>query len=302
LFAKFGQSFSDLWKKTLDEKDIVHKAEAVNKTDFGLKLTTTGIFADTIQGTVKAEYADKTGKYEGELTTKNKAWGKVTLEGVATGADVAVSGGFDPESKDEWIKGKGGVKAEVDYRTDSWAVSGRATGGYRTVGKSVAPDLSMNVQAEAVCGSDGLSVGVCASVPLGEKDQKLLDVDKVDMNVACQYEKDKYTATFKTTKNCMDLSFSNFFKVSSDQEIGVEVTAAGSKPGAPRTLNFATRYQLNLDTGPKFRANTDGEVRFGVEHRLRDPRVKINAAAVWKAKGPSFSVERFGLGLTFGDF
>lgn len=307
LYSKLGKKYADLWKKGFDTNN---KLSWVTKTD-GLKLTVDGTVSKDqtgFDGSQQVEYTEKGwGKTEGEIDTSGKIWASHTWDELLDGAEFSLRGGIDPNGKESLYQSKGGAQFEAQYKKDVFAVSGRLVGGYATSkdDHSAAKDPSGRIEVDAVVSYDGLTAGAQLKCPLGDKSK---DFKKDgDINIGAQYANKDFTAYVGTTHQTNVIKFSWFHNVSKDLQLGAEIiddpNKLSGKDAQARTLSFASKYQLNTDTFVKFRANHHGKVAAGVEQVFRDPRMKVTAGATFNAKGvKAFKADKFGLGLTFGDF
>jgi len=70
-----------------------------------------------------------------------------------------------------------------------------------------------------------------------------------------------------------------------------------------KLLNVVTQYEVDLSTTSKFRWSNSGDLGFALEHRLRNPQLAILLSSAFKTKGTTdFRADKFGVGLTFGDY
>jgi len=296
LFANLGKSYKDLAKKKYDYDNVL---KIVNKTDFGLTLTTAGTFKkETISGNVKAAYKDKRfGDSELEVdTTSGKVFGKVGLDQLHKYTKVTVSGGFDPTSKEALVKDSWSLKGEGEYRKDFIAGGGSVLVGEESV------NVGIGLEASGVIGFDGVSVGGQLKHRVGEKEPN-------DFNVGAQCDHKDFTATMLSEFQGDVLRFSWFHKVSAPLQLGVELLSdefdqlSKSENPRRRTITFASQYQVDDATQAKAKGNNWGDISVAIEHRLGNPAVLLGAAAEFKAKGTSkLAADKFGLSFTFGDF
>jgi len=295
VYSNLGKSYKDLYKKQFDFDNAV---KVINKTDFGLTLTTAGTLKkDSIVGNQKVNYKDKRfGEADVEIdTASGKVWAKSTFDNLVKFTKIIFSGGLDPTSQDALVKDGWSGKGEVEYRKGALSATG---------GVLVGDDNGHNgaaAEAAGVIGFDGISVGGQAKYKVGDQG--------FEGNVASQYEHKDFTATMISEFQGDVLRFSWFHKVSAAYQLGVEILSDEfdhvSKPDDARrkVLTLASQYQLDADTIVKARGNNFGELGAAIQHRLANPLVQIGAAAQFKAKGTSkIAADKFGLALTFGDF
>jgi len=297
-FGNLGKSFKDLFKKKYDFDNII---KVVNKTNFGLTLTTSGKFLkDSISGNTKGVYKDHFGEAEAEIDTgSGKVFAKTTLTNVVPSGKLIVSGGFDPTSKDPLVKTNWSVKTEAEYFYDIFAASGSILVGEDAKG---AVGSAIEV-ADVISGIDGLSVGGQVKFGLDQASQSI-----EDYNLGVQYEQKGFTATLLTEYKAEVVRFSWFHKVNNNYSVGAEVISDEldhlAPPSNPRrkVLTLASEFQLDNDTQIKAKANNYGEVSTVIEHRLSNPSFLLTAAAQFKAVGSSkLTTDKFGIGLSFGE-
>jgi len=52
----------------------------------------------------------------------------------------------------------------------------------------------------------------------------------------------------------------------------------------------------------KGKYDSSGTVSAAIEHRLDNPALKLNFASQWSGKNKTTTPEKFGFGVTFGDY
>jgi len=296
LYENLGKASADLFKKKFDYKNQV---QLKNKSATGVTFTSTGEVSDKgVSGSVNLKYKEKRGEVDTELTTCGKAKAEFKTKNLAPGVVLTVKGESNPK-RDGALAGKAGakapaVKATVDYTQEFFA-------------GSVAVDTSLFdytlVTASGVIGYDGLSVGGELKVDANTRSEL------EDYNVAAQYQQKDMIATVKTESKAERLTLSYYQDVSSQQAVGAQLAWAldGSDD---RKLQLGTAYKVDDVTSFKVKgaaafkaAGTEGEVAGVIEHRLRNPSLLFALSSSYKvANAKSFSPDKFGVALTFGDF
>jgi len=142
-------------------------------------------------------------------------------------------------------------------------------------------------------GADGATVGGQVKAPLDA-------IADYTFNLGAQYDFKNFSLSLLTEKQTDVLKLSWFHKASRTHTLGVELVSDDSKSAArPRVLNFASEYQVDVDTLVKFRANNYGELGAVVEHQL-GAALTVGAAAQFVAKGSSgLRSDKFGLNVSF---
>jgi len=123
-----------------------------------------------------------------------------------------------------------------------------------------------------------------------------------DYNAGAEVRHKNVTATLKTAKNRQDITLSVFHKLAKDLRWGLHVLVHPTDSLSP-VLALGVDHQLSQTTTVKSRGNTEGALGFVVEHRLKNPSVKLNLAAEFDvAKSLSAPAKKFGFSLVFGDY
>jgi len=288
-FSKFGKSYSDLAKKKYDYEVT---AKTVNKAPQGLTIETSGLFHESsVSGKSKVTMKDKAfGETEVEVHT---ASGKFTTQVKANkfmdGATATLSGGYCPPSGNSKKTGFYG-KLEADYAQDFFA--GQATFKLSDQESPLGP--SGDLSGSGVIGFQGLSAG-------GEAAFNLSASKLTDYNLGVQYQAGDFTSTLKTAKCADVINASWYYKANRNYQVGAQFSTnpfVGSKQ-----ITFASQYQVDVDTTAKVKADSNGVIAAAVEHRLQNPKLKVNVAAQFQAVGQGVPrATKFGLGATFGDY
>jgi len=150
--------------------------------------------------------------------------------------------------------------------------------------------------ASATIGYEGVTVGAQVT---GDGNQQL-----ATYGVGLQYERDSFVAAVLTEHQTESkeevIKASWVHRVSPTYTTGVEVAVDDRK----KVVSFVSDFLLDSGTGLKLRGSNAGDLAAAIERRLRDPRVAVLLSASWKLKGTSqnLKADKFGIGLTFGDY
>jgi len=128
-----------------------------------------------------------------------------------------------------------------------------------------------------------------------------------DHNIGAQYQTGDLTAALTTEKKGDVIRASALYSPSKDYSIGLEFVSDESDqlPTAPlrKILNVVTQYEVDPSTTAKFRWSNSGDLAAALEHRLKNPQLAVLFSSTFKTKGTSdFKADKFGVGLTFGDY
>jgi len=296
-YGNIGKTFRDLWSKKFDFKN---QLKTVNKTPFGLTLTTTATFDPTnINGNANVKYADKSfGDVEAELdTTSGKAYATTNLTKLVDGSKATLSGGLQGSKKPgdrNFLSAKGAFEHSQDFFTANASVVIGEEGG-KEVG------LVSHITAAGTIGFDGLSVGGEAKVKVDN------DHQFEDHNIGAQYQTGDLTAALTTEKKGDVIRASLHYAPSKDYSIGAEFVSdeLDNLPTQPlrKILNVVTQYEVDPSTTTKFRWSNSGDLGAAIEFRLKNPQLAVLFSSSFKTKGTSdFRADKFGVGLTFGDY
>jgi len=297
-FGNIGKSFKDLWSKKFDFKNSL---KTVNKTPYGLTLTSTATFdATNINGNANVKYTDKSfGDVEAELdTTSGKAYTTANFTKLLEGSKGTLSGGL-LGSKKPGDRNFLSAKAAFEHGQDFFSANGSVVIGEEGAKDSVA--LVSHVVVAGTVGFDGLSVGGEFKVKVDN------DHQAEDHNIGAQYQNGDLTVSLTTEKKGDVIRASTHYSPTKDYQIGLEFVSDESDalPTAPlkRILNVVTQYELDPTTSTKFRWSNSGDLGLALEHRLRNPQLAILFSSSFKTKGTAdFRADKFGVGLTFGDY
>jgi len=298
-YSNIGKSFRDLWSKKFDFKNVL---KTVNKTSQGLTLTSTSTFESaSVNGNANVKYGDKSfGDVEVELdTTSGRSYATTNLTKLLEGSKFTFSGGALGSKKPgdkNFLSAKGAFEHSQDFFTANGSVVVGEEGNKEGV------SLVSHVTVAGSIGFDGLSVGgeLKAKVDGGEQHVE-------DHNVSAQYTKGDITAALSTEKKGDVIRATAFYSPSRDYSVGLEFVSdeQGALPTAPLTkvVNVVTQYEVDSNTTSKFRWSNSGDLGAVLEHRLRNPQLAILFSSSFKTRGTTdFRADKFGVGLTFGDY
>jgi len=280
-YSNFGKSNKDLFKKKFDYDNVF---KSINKTKHGVTVEVGSNLTNNYCGFIKPKYLKGNYEFESEVYTCPKAETKATLKCknvMYKGLNLTFGG----SSADKQLNNSYGASLDFEYSQE-----------YFTTQVVARSDLAKTkIDASAVVGLEGVAVGgqVVVNAQSG--------AEVVDANVGAEYTKDDFTLSAYTEKN-LDLVNAGFhYKVNSATSIGAlfKFDMSGK---TPRTLTTAVEHQLDRDTLVKAKADLpSGIVGIAYEQKLASPKVSVQVAAqINTAK--AFNAEKFGLGLSFGDF
>lgn len=155
------------------------------------------------------------------------------------------------------------------------------------------------VKASAAIGIDGVSVGGLVAID-GSK-----GVDVIDYNVGVEYAGNGYTATLLTESRLDYATLSYHQRIASYHSVGALFRVKIAGPNTS-TLTVGNEYVIDSVNTVKTKIEVpSGIVSAAIEHRLANPSILFNIAAEFNplnfaTKG--VSAEKFGLGVTLGDY
>jgi len=292
-FCNLAKSFKDLWKTNFDFKNEV---KVVNRTQH-LEVTT-GFSG--CNGSVGVKINEPKMVVDGDLDVAGKLYGKATFMDLYPSTKLILGLGTDPTSCDRICKDNLSLKAEVEHCDEAWtaglAVTGAMDKDFNNVGKHLTVSGSVGV--------DKLTVG-------GQMKYNLDTLDAMDYNFGMAYDIEGWKFAATTEEQTQVMKLSGYFNRSLTQKFGVECVSDEydrlSKPSETnrRVMNFVHEYAFNNQTTGKIRGSTTGVVAGSLQHRMPDPRMKINLSAQWKLKDAAAcgvtKAEKVGVALTFGD-
>jgi len=283
-FKNFGKASKDLFKKKFDYD---HNFKFVNKTANGLSFEVNGV-GSAFGGNLKSKYAKKGSvEIDADIFTNVKKSSKVTgkVFGLAKGVTVTLVGSSLDD--DRVVKfSKSTIAATVEYSQD-----------FLSAEASVKSDSIVHkVDAQASIGFDGFSVGGAVAFNATK------GLDAVSKNVGVEYSNSNVTLSLYTENNSDSVSSGYFQKLDDKTSVGAVIKTDLTEVQA-RSLTFGVEHKIDTLTSAKLSAELPkGFVSVAVEHKLSSPRVLLNVAAQFNIAAVSSPVEKFGLGLSFGDF
>lgn len=271
-FKDLGKKAKDLFKKQYDFK---HEIRVISKAS-GVKLESAGVHGKGgICGSTKANFKDEYfGDVEIEADSSGTARGQFKLGKVADGVDVTVA-----------AAAAGCISGEATYKQDNVSALFKAA---HNVNKGCTLMTAM-----ATVGFEGVSVG-------GQVDIDANGAPK-DYNVGAEYASKDLTAAIVTSNKGDDITVSFFQKLCGGTSLGASMLV--QPESGNRVYTFGTDYALDKKTQVKAKANSQGTVGAVVTHILSDPSVKVAWSAEFNAlSDDAFKAQKFGIGLTFGEF
>jgi len=281
MFKNFGKSTKDLFKKKFDFENT---SKIVNKTQNGITIETTSNVTQSFKGTINTKYVNRDfGEVEVEVSTNAADANKANLKLKKLAAGLVATVGVASSDKDiKSTSGKPVTSADVEYSQEFFAA--------QTVVKTDCDKSKVDVYGSV--GYDGLSVGgqvVYANNAISET------------NVGIEYTQKDLTVSAFTEKNVEVVNMSFFQRLQKETAVGASIKypiASGD-----RTLTVGVEHQLDFDTVVKAKAELPtGVVSTAVEHKLFNPKLQFTVAAEFNVKNTPLVANKFGVGLTFGDF
>lgn len=271
VYKDFGKSGKDLLGKKYDFK---YELKATNKAAGGLTIEAVGNEGKSgLAGSTKVTYKDSSfGEAEANFASSGANCGKVKLSQLMDGTTVTVSTDANLKSK-----------LEVDYKLDALALS-----------CDVNSCLKSAVQASADV-YDGLVAGVKAELDFSN------GADLKDWNYGFQYGYSKdVTFACVTSKGRSMAGLSAFHRLSGDDSYAIGYNM--SLDSYIGHLTVGIEKKLDSATAVKAKLDSCGVLSTAIEHKMSDPRVKVNVAAQFDATSPDLTTQKFGVGLAIGDY
>jgi len=275
-YSKFGKSFSDLLKKKFEYNTKISTRNNVT-SEVNIE-STASTDKGNYSGSVKATYKNKDfGEVETEANTEGCLTGSVKATKLVDRLTLTLSGTANPSGK-----------LLAEYNQEHFAVTGQVEHTSETT----------KLEATAVVGFDGFSVG-------GQARYDTATSDLEDYNAAAEYSHDDFTATIVTTDRADKLTASYYHRIK-NRVPGLKTFVGGrfeydlTKQANNRVLTIGVEHDVDKVTTVKGKVDNNGTFAAVVEHRLDNPAVKLQLASQWK--GRSTTPEKYGLGVTFGDY
>jgi hypothetical protein len=288
-YGKFGKKLKDLLKKKYDFENKVTTKH--NTRTAGLTIEASGVAGCTsLNGAFKGKYKDKKfGEAEAEVNTCGKLVGTAKFDKIAKGLEVNLSGGVDPSAKKKGCNDK----LSAEYAQEFFATSGFVDVNFGDATTAV-------VEATAVVGFEGLSVGGQLAFDVSQSAQKVSDI-----NVGAEYTRDDSTFTLLTEKKGDVIRGSLHHLIRPNYQVGFQFdySPRAEDVKKQRVFTAGTEYQLDVDTTVKAKVDTTGVIQTAISHNLQNPSLQLAMAASFTRKSADcLSADKFGLSLTFGDY
>jgi len=268
IFGKLGKGVKDLFSK---KYDYANEIKVTSKADPSLKLEASGSDAgkNGLAGKTVVTYNDKSfGEAEFTVATDSDINGKFTLDKFQDGVDVTIT-----------TTAALAPTVEVNHKTDSLSSNLK----FKTDGSK------HNLDASTVYKYDAFAVGVSGSTS---------DFGSLkDYNAGLEYSSGDITVTAKTSKKFETVTLSFLQKWTKSLTWGARMNVLPEC----NAITVGTEYKLDGNTVVKSMANTSGVVSAAIEHELSDPQFKMNLAAEFDTNS-GLSAQKFGVGLSFGDY
>jgi hypothetical protein len=169
-------------------------------------------------------------------------------------------------------------------------------------------DLDVHkVDASAAIGADGISLGAQVVINAKKIDGASANSTnfaghelKFESNFGAEYSQSDFDSSLWTDKSGRFVSAGYFQKLSSAHQLGATFKY-DTQGKDPRQLVAGSDYRIDSDTIIRSKIDLpSGVVSTALEHRLNNPKLLLSVAAEFNA--PRKTAERFGVGLTVGDF
>lgn len=275
-FSKLGKATKDLIKKKFQSDTEI---KTINKSNEGLpiKLEIGCKYpVGFVKTTVENFLTDGT-KFEGEVDTLGTVTGKGTYKNYANlnGLELILSGKFAEKGNC--------AKFETNYERDMIAFN--ASSAYDS--------KKLDLGASAVVGAEGVSCGV------GVTGSYETDFAMTDVNVGVQYQQDDFSVALTTQNKLSTLTTAYYQKITGALQIGASYLLPDK---GKAVLTAAAEYDLDKDSTLKVKANTEANICFLAEHRMKNPMLKFAVGSDFDCSGNDLVTKNFGVGLTFGDY
>lgn len=265
------QTFSDFISKSFD---FNHSVKTVHKASGGVKIENgSSTSGNGLKSYTKVNFPAANGKSEVRVTVNgadkdtNAKFEAPSFNGV----DLTVSATCEP-------------KVTVEANCSPVANVGTKLELVTDLADKKALNLSVNAS------SNGVKATVDTNLCLGGGGLK-------DYNFKLDYKQDKLLATVKTADQRSKFTASVAQQFCAGFYWGAQATHT-LKDGSTKFCVGST-YKLDDTTSGRLMADCSGTISAAVEHKLSNPACKVNAAAQFKFP---FTAEKYGLGMTFGDY
>jgi len=274
-WTDFGKKTKDLFTKKYDFK---HELKAVSKTEDGITIEL-GVAGKTTAGFVKLSAKRELGEGEVEFFSDPAKGDKAKFKLDKAIKNVAVT--VNASSLDTF-----GVEVAVEQGS----LAGKAE--YKHSDRST---LGLSASWKAIKDSI-LGVSTDFEVKGGEVALK-------DWNLGVETQYQDTTVSVRTDQQRQDLVLSVFHKASPDLQVGTKLILQPTSAKLTPSLVAGVEYNLSPVTTVKGRTNSTGVVGFAIEHRLKNPSVKLNVANEFDISKPhTTETRKFGVALAIGDY
>jgi len=279
LYKNISKSLSDLLKKKFEYNSKVSTRNNVT-SDVSIESTASLSEKGSYQGNVKSTYKNKDfGEVEVEANTDGTLTGQLKYTKLVDNLNLTLSGTERPSGK-----------LLAEYQQEHFSVSGQVEHNQETT----------KLEGTAVVGFEGFSVG-------GQARYDTATSDLEDYNAGAEYSHDDFTASLVTTDRADKLVASYFHKIK-NRTAGLKTYVGGrfeydlTKQANNRVLTVGAEHEVDRSTTVKGKYDSSGTLSAAIEHRLDNPSLKLNFASQWSGKNKTTTPEKFGFGVTFGDY
>lgn len=273
-FNKFGKCANDLFKKGFDFRNEVTTKNSNGKgLTTEMKVTAKG---NDLTSSIKGNY--KKNNYDGEVSLNTA--GDIAFKGVVPykvheNLKLTLSGSLKP---------CGTIEAEFAQPSVAGSASANLHKG------------NTNLKAAVSFGDDGLSVGGSGAAVVSKDGAFTVK----DYNIGINYAESDYSTSLVTKNMGTSVAVAFAQKIDSTQSFAALYDYDMDKDSS--AISLVNSMALDQNTNLKLKFNTSGQLATALTHVVANPHVKVNVAAEFDAKNFSFNANKFGLGLSFGDF
>jgi hypothetical protein len=270
------QTFSDFCSKNFN---FDHSVKTVHKSSGGVKIENSATPAGgSFKSYTKLNFPAASGKAEVKITANGKAKdtsAKFEFGELVKGADFTVSANSEPS-----------VTLEAEYSPLS------NVGTKFEVTSDLADQRSLTASVNAK--SNGAKATVITEVCLAGGGLK-------DYNFKLDYKQKNLLAQAKTSSGRSKLNAWVAQQCCAGWYWGAQIEHNLKSSATVATVG--SKYKLDDSTAIYKKLDSSGVLSSSIEHKLANPALKVNAAAQFNLFGTNCcAAEKFGLGLTFGDF
>jgi len=273
--------FADLGKQTRDLLKYDYKTEfrAVTKSRENHVRIETGGFGRAVQGYMKFIYKNKDfGKLKAKVHSNSEVGdkAKIKLDKLVDNVAVTLS-----------ASSLAVVGLETTFAKDRVAASLEL----------LHCEKSTNAGISATVGYQDVTVGASADFEAPNRDVVLKDY-----NAGAEFRHKDVTATVKTANLRNEIALSVFHKLDKRLHWGTSLIVR-PKEGFSPILALGVDYSLSSANSVKAKADSNGTLAVGIEHRLKNPALKFNIAAEYDcSKACNQPARQFGMSFVYGDY